>query len=71
MDNDYMNWSLPSLFAEISKRKLINKITEDKFPNSEDRKRRLVSLLEGDDRLLDRHPEILKYGHQKEEIENE
>lgn len=69
MDNNYPQWTIDSLLAEIKKRQLRNPINEAKFPDPEDCKRRLVSLLEGDDKLLNRHPEILKYGFQVEGYE--
>jgi hypothetical protein len=69
MDNNYLNWSLHSLLLEISKRRLTHGVSEQSFPDPGDRKRRLVEMLEGDDRLFNRHPEILKYGYQVEGYE--
>lgn len=69
MNDDYINWSLHSLLLEISKRCLTHGVSEQSFPDPDDRKRCLVKMLEGDDRLLNHHPEILKYLYQVEGYE--
>lgn len=68
-DQHYINWTISELLFEISKRRLAHGVSEQSFPDPDDRKRRLADILDGDDRLLSRHPEVLKYGYRVEGYE--
>lgn len=65
-DQNYFNWSLSNLVSEIGKRRLLLDLlmvatkSFQSLPEDE-RKGKLVFILNRDDQVLGRYPEIRKY----------
>lgn len=47
-DQHYINWTISELLFEISKRRLAHGVSEQSFPDPDDRKRRLADILDGE-----------------------